>query len=227
MVTAEEDSDMTLDPEDLNKTDEGIFRMLTEGRCTPRYIAGELDLQQPYVNQRLKRLVEHGHVTRVDRGLYELDSDPREAAEEDEQSAGRGVYEQAVEDREPAEPEDAQERASDITEGDGDLAAVVNDVAEGWDDTPDRLEARKAAALAVLEYAREQGSVSKKEAKEELYPEHPVRDQDARTWYRKNVRPVLNEVAEYNKSTRKYELAVGEEGDGALDGGVYDPTEDL
>lgn len=103
MVTAEEHSGMTLDPEDLNKTDEGIFRMLTEGRCTPRYIAGELDLQQPYVNQRLKRLVEHGHVTRVDRGLYELDSDPREPAEEDEQSAGRGVYEQAVESEDPAE----------------------------------------------------------------------------------------------------------------------------
>jgi predicted transcriptional regulator len=77
MAAAEEPPDMTLDPDDLNDTDEGIIQMLTEGRCTPRYIAGELDLQQPYVNQRLKRLVEHGHVKRIDRGLYELGDDPR------------------------------------------------------------------------------------------------------------------------------------------------------
>jgi len=67
-----------LESDDLNTTDRGIVRMLTEGRCTPRYLAGELGLQQPYVNQRLKRLVEHGHVERIDRGLYELRDDPRE-----------------------------------------------------------------------------------------------------------------------------------------------------
>jgi DNA-binding Lrp family transcriptional regulator len=58
--------------DDLNRTDRDILRLLKAGRCTPRYLANELDLQQPYVSQRLRRLVEHNRVRRVDRGLYEL-----------------------------------------------------------------------------------------------------------------------------------------------------------
>lgn len=61
-----------LDDDDLNATDRDIIRLLEVGRCTPRYLAAELDLQQPYVSQRLRRLVEHDRVRRVDRGLYEL-----------------------------------------------------------------------------------------------------------------------------------------------------------
>lgn len=68
---------VTLNPDQLNNTDAGIVDLLREGRITPRYAAGELDKQQPYINQRLKRLVEHGHVRRVDRGLYELVEAPR------------------------------------------------------------------------------------------------------------------------------------------------------
>jgi hypothetical protein len=87
-----------------------------------------------------------------------------------------------------------------------DLGAVVNAVAAEWDDTGDRFEARKAAARAVLDYAREHGTVSKQEAKEEIRPEYPVDGQNARTWYRKTIRPVLNEVAEYDNSARAYRL---------------------
>jgi len=67
---------VTLEEEDLNATDESILRLLSDGRCSPGFLASELDLQQPYVSQRLKRLVEHDHVRRVDRGLYELSSNP-------------------------------------------------------------------------------------------------------------------------------------------------------
>lgn len=69
---------MGLDTDDLNETDRGIITLLGDGRCSPRYIASELDKQQPYISQRLKRLVEHGHVKRVDRGLYELTEAPAE-----------------------------------------------------------------------------------------------------------------------------------------------------
>jgi len=92
------------------------------------------------------------------------------------------------------------------------LADVVEEVAdaEGWEGTEEKLAARKRAALAVLEYAREHGSVSKKEAKEEIEPEHPVDGQNSRTWYRKNIRPVLNEAADYDQSERGYRLTVAE-----------------
>jgi len=73
MVVLEND---VLEQDDLNETDEKILRLLSDGRCSPSFLAGELDRQQPYVSQRLKRLLEHGHVERVDRGLYELSDSP-------------------------------------------------------------------------------------------------------------------------------------------------------
>jgi len=63
---------------DLNKADEGIIETLAEGRNTPSNIARRLDYSREYVSQRLKRLCEHAYVERIDRGLYELQQDPRE-----------------------------------------------------------------------------------------------------------------------------------------------------
>lgn len=89
-----------------------------------------------------------------------------------------------------------------------DLSDVVEAVADGWEDHPERLAARKQAALAVLEYAREHGSVSKAEATEKIEPEYPVDEQNARTWYRKNIRPVLDEAAQYDRTERKYRITL-------------------
>ncbi|MGQ3330816.1 MULTISPECIES: helix-turn-helix domain-containing protein [Halorubrum] len=55
---------------DLNKTDQLILAKLREGRCTPRYLADELNRNQSYVSQRLRHLQNEGHVDRVHRGLY-------------------------------------------------------------------------------------------------------------------------------------------------------------
>jgi len=95
------------------------------------------------------------------------------------------------------------------TRAEGTLADVVDSVAAGWEDTTERIEARKDAARAVLEYAREHGSVSKQEAKEHVEPEYPVDGQKPDTWYRKNVKPVLKEAGEYHQSDRAYRLTVG------------------
>ena len=63
---------------DMNPTDNAILDMLRTGRCTPRYIAEEHDYSRQNVSNRLSRLVEHGYVRKVTRGLYELIEDPRE-----------------------------------------------------------------------------------------------------------------------------------------------------
>lgn len=63
---------------DLNPTDKAILNLLREGRCTPSYIANEADYSRQNVTNRLKRLVEHGYVKKVDSGLYELVEDPQE-----------------------------------------------------------------------------------------------------------------------------------------------------
>jgi len=91
------------------------------------------------------------------------------------------------------------------------LRAVVEEVAQSWEGTAETVEQRKAAAVAVLEYAQSHGGVSKQEAQEEIRPDHDVDGQNADTWYRKNIRPVLNEAAKYDQTTRSYKLTLDTE----------------
>lgn len=63
---------------DLNPTDQSILDRLHEGRCTPSYIAEKEGYSRGNVKNRLDRLVEHGFVEKVHRGLYQLGKDPRE-----------------------------------------------------------------------------------------------------------------------------------------------------
>ena len=68
---------MTLTSNDLNETDTAVLSILSEGRVTPQYVADQLDISRPYASEKLKRLVEHNHVTKLAPGLYELQNDPR------------------------------------------------------------------------------------------------------------------------------------------------------
>ena len=62
----------------INPTDRVILDSLSEGRCTPSYIADNHDYSRQNVTNRLNRLVELGYVNRLHTGLYELSDDPRE-----------------------------------------------------------------------------------------------------------------------------------------------------
>lgn len=66
---------------DLNPTDHAILEMLRGGRCTPSYIADVHDYSRGNVKNRMDRLVEHGYVERIHRGLYELTTDPEGGSE--------------------------------------------------------------------------------------------------------------------------------------------------
>lgn len=76
---------MGLSPTDLNDLDNEILDCLQEGRATPTLIKRLLErkgtretVSRQYVNQRLKRLTEHGHIDNIlDTGVYELINDPR------------------------------------------------------------------------------------------------------------------------------------------------------
>ena len=63
---------------DLNPTDRVILEFLEEGRCTPAYIASQVDYSRGNIQNRLVRLVEHGYVKQLGGGLYELTEDPRD-----------------------------------------------------------------------------------------------------------------------------------------------------
>ena len=69
-----------LNPDQLNDADNAILDVLAidSGRLRPTHIAEDASLDRSYVSQRLKRLVEHGHVAKPRSGLYELVDDPRE-----------------------------------------------------------------------------------------------------------------------------------------------------
>lgn len=85
-----------------------------------------------------------------------------------------------------------------------DVARAVETVAESWGDDPERLAARKAAATAVLTAALEEGPIGRSEAVDRFYAEYSVGGQSERTWWRKNVRPVLTEFGSYSQGQQGY-----------------------
>ena len=68
-------AELEVDSDEFTDTELGMLRMLSDGRCTPAYMADELDVRQEYVRGRLSDLRRLGHVKRVYRGLYELEEE--------------------------------------------------------------------------------------------------------------------------------------------------------
>jgi predicted transcriptional regulator len=63
---------------ELNTADRAIIEVLSQGRNTPGNIARDREYTREYIANRMKRLVEHDLVDRVDRGLYELTANPED-----------------------------------------------------------------------------------------------------------------------------------------------------
>lgn len=103
------------------------------------------------------------------------------------------------------------------------VRAAVEKVSESWEDTPDRLETRRKAAAVVLQHALDSGEPVGKSSDvvEDVRAAFPVQGQNAETYWRKNIRPVLSEVGEYSKGEHGY--VVGEVGDSE----IYDPTDEF
>ena len=111
-----------LTSDDLNDTDGQILDVLQEGRVTPQYVADRFDVSRTYASERLKRLVEHGHVSRPAGGLYELDDDPR----------GKDMGT-------PPEP-DLRARLQDALEARDDAQARADRLADELEDCQQRLD---------------------------------------------------------------------------------------
>jgi DNA-binding Lrp family transcriptional regulator len=72
-----------LSADQLTETDSDILDMLEEeSRMTVPWISDEIDSSPEYVRSRLLRLVEHGHVERPYRAVYDLVDNPREIDDE-------------------------------------------------------------------------------------------------------------------------------------------------
>lgn len=137
-----------LTPDDLNKTDSRVLGVLADGRVTPQYVAEELDVSRTYASERLKRLVEHGHVRKLASGLYELVDDPRDDVTADETDA-QARLQNALEAR-----DDAQARADRLADKVDDLEAQLEDYRERLADQDVDVGAIRGgvrAALSALE----------------------------------------------------------------------------
>ncbi|WP_218927237.1 helix-turn-helix transcriptional regulator [Halosimplex rubrum] len=132
-----------LTPDELNDTDGRVLDVLHDGRVTPQYVAGELDVSRTYASERLKRLVEHNHVRKLASGLYELADDPRE---EDSAAADESDLRARLQDALEAR-DDAQARADRLADRVADLEAQLDD-ARGGQDTDTGTVAEAADALA-------------------------------------------------------------------------------
>ena len=95
-----------------------------------------------------------------------------------------------------------------------DVAAAVEEVAESWDDAPDRLQARKNAAATILQHALETGEAVGKSSEivEQVRETQSVEGQNDETYYRKNIRPVLKEYGTYSQGKHGYVVSEPLEG---------------
>lgn len=108
-----------LEPRQLNDADEKILDELHRGRASPGFLAERTGVEQTYINQRLRRLDEHGHVENLSRGLWELVDDPREDTPADQDEADlRGRLQDALEARDDAKAhaDRLEERVAELEE---------------------------------------------------------------------------------------------------------------
>lgn len=148
------------------------------------------------------------------RELMQADVEGRIQERDDADGAG-GTGPAAVERRrpEPSAEVEHDQPASDGVDGlsDARIEEIVAEVSASWDDTPERLETRRAAARAALHLFAEREAIGKADVIDgaELHREYPVEGQNPETFWRKNVRPVLKAVADYSKAEHGYVLADG------------------
>lgn len=69
---------------DLRPIDVSILHQLSDGRATPRLLSREMGRQQSYVSQRLTWLLKRDIISRVDRGLYQLEIEAEAIPEVDD-----------------------------------------------------------------------------------------------------------------------------------------------
>jgi len=132
------------------------------------------------------------------------DAEPVTAGETTDTERKAEVYDDLTE-------ESAAEDAGDVEEHDAgdvrdDVEAFVERVSDSWEDTEQRLASRRAAAEVVLQHALDTGDAVGKSSDvvEDVRARFPVEGQNAETYWRKNIRPVLSEAGEYSQAQHGY-----------------------
>lgn len=177
-------------------------------------IDGEAEDRDLTRSQYLRRIIDDRHehesnreerLRRIEALLDELVTGSAQSTTEPPDTDEKPTPELEPEPESVTEAESENEKIDTTDE----IAAAVEAAAENWDDSPDRIEARKQAARSVLTALREQ-AMSKSEILDEVEPRHSIDGQSPRTWWRANLAECnpspLKELAEYSNSTKKWQF---------------------
>lgn len=181
-------------------------------------VSERLECTPEAARQKLTRLVDQGRVLARKSGRTTLywRADGSDTAAAAPASASTPQTPRSEAQRPASSPETDPDAAEDAIDDMMDLDSapsgrtvqdVVDDVSSSWDDD-DRLEHRREAARHVLEHAvdTEEYIGKSSDAVQEARERYPVEGQNAETYWRKNVRPVLKEVGEYSKGKHGYRV---------------------
>ena len=194
-----------LSPDDLGPADVKLLELLEEGRVTAPYAAEETGYSLQYVRDRLARFVEHGNVTKVHEGLYELHADPR-----DRDTSG-GQEPPASDATAPPDEAPRDDAPASSSSADVDVLDAM-DIPQGKDP-----EACRDALYAVRDYLEEHGPASRREIVTGVMPDHPLGydvpdletgDRFRGAWWRRIIQPGLRALddVEYRENHSDYRL---------------------
>ena len=151
-------------------------------------IAGEVGMSRQGTDRRLRRLRDAGRVSskKIAASLVWFDARPDGAIEGDEHAQERGDGDRRGE--QPAPGNDDSDAGVE-----GDLETMIENV-----DLPGsgaKLDERREALRAAIEYLVEQGTARRSDFEEDVYPEFEARYETSYSWWKNAIGPALSQVA--------------------------------
>lgn len=223
---------MEQEPAHMVYTEEQYLEAIrSNAPATTKEVADDVGVTRQGADYRLRTLEEDGVVSSEMLGntlIWTVENAPDRRETPPEPPAD-------VSPTEPAPVDEASE---------GDLEALVDDVVD--DVLPGsgaKLEARREALHAVVDYLREHGEATPADFRRDVYPDHRARytegDDPARSWWKNAMYKGLAELAERTDAIERADTTgawsfVGDDvqgdsgpDDAPTDNGIYDPTEEF
>lgn len=223
-IVTEEGRPIATAPEVAEQLDQTRRKTLDDLRLLER--AGDVESHAVGANARVWWPTEHVSISPgASADVNDRTPEPRDGAERAEAPPARETG-QASDGVDAASDADSPpEMEANVDEA---VRAAVERVAEGWDDTPERLETRKNAAAVVLQHALDTGDAIGKSSDvvDDVRAAFPVEGQKPETYWRKNIRPVLQEHGDYSRGNHGYIVDDLGDREAPTSSGVYDPTKE-
>jgi len=190
-----------------------LRRLIAHGReCDTTVIHGDTDGDTPSDSRVIHRdtdsdtlndthgdtvgdtVAEHaGRLAELEARVEELE------AEVDDENRPETAEMPNMADNQPREGRSSgrEPRGNDAETGGAELQTIVDELGEEvLPGSGEKLEERKAALLAAVKYLTSNGSATRADFSEEVYPEHTGRYESAYSWWKNCILPALGELAD-------------------------------